>query len=297
MFWKLVRSELIDSLFIKNCLNSAVNTVWNQISAERALEMPRPRRRERSLSQDHEPKRRRVETLKDCNPEDSSYSRCVPAEAAGHAPAARPSLGQIGFDSARFVPPSLAYHPPVMPALELYIAGSPLVKRKPPPCCNSSEPVRPSPFIRGIPWRSSERAQRSRQHERGTSGERRYKRSNKRSPTSGYHSYHHSKHQRSSHRQSKRKSPSEETPPKPKTTHRPPRQHSNLNVPLVGASYLFPCEAALVSLFNFTPTSYWGPSPSPGMIPPPPQDNNNNNDPHPDNAATASGVLQPACRQ
>ncbi|CAB3368564.1 Hypothetical predicted protein [Cloeon dipterum] len=217
MFWKLVRSELIDSLFIKNCLNSAVNTVWNQISAERALEMPRPRRRERSLSQDHEPKRRRVETLKDCNPEDSSYS--------------------------------------------------------------------------------SERAQRSRQHERGTSGERRYKRSNKRSPTSGYHSYHHSKHQRSSHRQSKRKSPSEETPPKPKTTHRPPRQHSNLNVPLVGASYLFPCEAALVSLFNFTPTSYWGPSPSPGMIPPPPQDNNNNNDPHPDNAATASGVLQPACRQ
>lgn len=51
---------------------------------------------------------------------------------------------------------------------------------------------------------SSERAQRSRQHERGTSAERRYKRSNRRSPTSGYHSYHHRHHHRSSNRRHNR---------------------------------------------------------------------------------------------
>lgn len=59
----------------------------------------------------------------------------------------------------------------------------------------------------------------------------------------------------------------------------PSSLQSNLNVPLVGASYLFPCEAALASLFNFAPaaTAYWGPSPSPNapMIP----FDDNNNDP------------------
>jgi hypothetical protein len=61
----------------------------------------------------------------------------------------------------------------------------------------------------------------------------------------------------------------------------PSSLQSNLNVPLVGASYLFPCEAALASLFNFSPsaTAYWGPSPSPSapMIP---FDDNNNDPPH-----------------
>ena len=52
---------------------------------------------------------------------------------------------------------------------------------------------------------SSERAQRSRQHERGTSAERRYKRSHRRSPTSSNHRRqhrhrHHGGHGGHSHR-------------------------------------------------------------------------------------------------
>ncbi|XP_068081761.1 dual specificity protein kinase CLK2 isoform X4 [Anabrus simplex] len=48
-----------------------------------------------------------------------------------------------------------------------------------------------SPYRRGS---YSERAQRSRQHERGTSAERRYKRSHRRSPTSSNHRRHHRRH-------------------------------------------------------------------------------------------------------
>ncbi|KAK7864966.1 hypothetical protein R5R35_004947 [Gryllus longicercus] len=47
---------------------------------------------------------------------------------------------------------------------------------------------------------SSERAQRSRQHERGTSAERRYKRSHRRSPTSTHRRRHHHRHHGHAHR-------------------------------------------------------------------------------------------------
>jgi hypothetical protein len=39
MFWSFVRRELIDSLFVKNCLNSAVDTFWKQVGADKALEV------------------------------------------------------------------------------------------------------------------------------------------------------------------------------------------------------------------------------------------------------------------
>ncbi|XP_071450891.1 dual specificity protein kinase CLK2 isoform X4 [Hetaerina americana] len=55
-----------------------------------------------------------------------------------------------------------------------------------------------SPYQRGS--YSSERAQRSRQHERGSSAERRYKRSHRRSPSSGSHHHgHHHGHHRGHH--------------------------------------------------------------------------------------------------
>lgn len=64
---------------------------------------------------------------------------------------------------------------------------------------------------------STERNQRSKYHERGTSAERRYKRSNRRSPTSGVHRRHHYRHHshhrrpREHHRHRHRRSSSDRT--------------------------------------------------------------------------------------
>lgn len=64
---------------------------------------------------------------------------------------------------------------------------------------------------------STERNQRSKYHERGTSAERRYKRSNRRSPTSSVHRRHHYRHHshhkrpREHHRHRHRRSSSDRT--------------------------------------------------------------------------------------
>ncbi|XP_063243450.1 dual specificity protein kinase CLK2 isoform X4 [Bacillus rossius redtenbacheri] len=194
MFWRpLLRCGLDKSIRVTSYITYIYNFLKLKLQGRRGSTMPRTggrrrhspsrsrsRSRSRSVSASYDVKRRRLDSY------DSPYQRGSYSQDRLVPPTPRPEFSQAAGPAASSSSAGPGGGPKVSSQTAVAFQA-PLRSSGPIAALDSLLTASPD-------HHSSERAQRSRQHERGTSAERRYKRSHRRSPTSNTYRRHRHRH-------------------------------------------------------------------------------------------------------